>query len=112
MGYPKTGYLLPTMDPAKRTSRPTMSDDLRRGLGVRRATRLSRAARQSQLPPEALLDLALDLLEALNRHLAPAGQPMVGLATERWRRSSPRERSEALRKVAQARWRGRKNGGS
>jgi hypothetical protein len=64
---------------------------------------LSRVPTQAQLPPEALLDLALDMLEALNRHLAVGVQPVVGLATGRWRRSSAQERSEALRQVAKAR---------
>jgi hypothetical protein len=81
-----------------------LSDDLRRGLGVRRASRLARAARDAQLPPEALLDLALDLLEVLNRRLTLTSQPAVGLATERWKRLSAQARSDALRRVAQARW--------
>jgi hypothetical protein len=81
-----------------------LSDDLRRGLGMRRASRLARAARHAQLPPEALLDLALDLLEVLNRRLTLTSQPAVGLATDRWKRLSAQARSAALRRVAQARW--------
>ena len=65
---------------------------------------MARMARHAQLPPEALLDLGLDLLEVLNRHLTPTSVPSVGLATGRWNRLSPQERSDALRKVAQARW--------
>jgi hypothetical protein len=71
-----------------------ISRDLRRGLGIRRATRLSRVARDTQIPPEALLDLALELLEVLNRHLVPRsarGDAVVGLASERWRRTTPEE---------------------
>lgn len=71
---------------------------------MRRTMRLSRLVRQAQLPPEALLDLALDLLEVLNRHLAPESQTTTGLASRRWQRLSADERSEVLRKVAQARW--------
>ncbi len=103
-GISQNGLLSHAVPVAKFTSKTTISGDLRRGLGVRRATRLSRLVRQAQLPPETLLDLALDLLEALNRHLSPGAKPIIGLASERWRRASPRERSEALRKVAQARW--------
>jgi hypothetical protein len=51
--------------------------------------------------------LALELLEVLNRHLVPRsarGDAVVGLASERWRRTTPEERSKALRDVALARW--------
>lgn len=100
---------------AQNMTRPTradesqglLSEDLRRGLGVRRATRLSRVSRSTRLPPEALLDLALDLLETLNRHLASgtrSGNAIVTLANERWKHTSPEERSKALRHVALARW--------
>lgn len=49
------------------------------------------------LPTEALLDLAL----ALNRRLAQKAEAAVSLATGRWSRLSPQERSAALRRVAQ-----------
>jgi len=65
------------------------------------------------MPPEALLDLALDLLETLNRHLVPQsnrGSGVVGLASERWKRTTPEERSKALRDVALARWNRREAG--
>jgi hypothetical protein len=71
---------------------------------VRRANRLSKIAAHTELPPEALLDLALELLETLERRLPPETQVPVGLATERWRRSSAQDRSAALRRVARARW--------
>lgn len=52
------------------------------------------------LPTEALLDLAL----ALNRRLAQKAEAAVSLATGRWSRLSPQERSAALRRGRSARW--------
>jgi hypothetical protein len=55
---------------------------------------------------EAVLDLALELLDIASRKLAPTpiNRQAVGLGTARWRNVGAEERSEALRKAAQARW--------
>ena len=74
--------------------------------GVRRTMTLRRIMRQSGLPMEVVLDLALELLDIASRKLAPTplNRQAVGLGTARWRNVGPEERSEALRRAAQARW--------
>jgi hypothetical protein len=83
-----------------------LTDVLSRILGARRTARLSRVMRRTGLPPEVLLDLAIELLDIASRKLAP--EPLrrtaVSLGAARWRHVSPEERSKALRKAAQARW--------
>jgi hypothetical protein len=80
--------------------------DLTQFLGTRRAARLRRVMRQTGLPPEVLLDLAIELLDIASRKLAPPPikRTAVGLGAARWRNVSPEERSEVLRKAAEARW--------
>jgi hypothetical protein len=58
------------------------------------------------LPPEVLLDLALEMLDIASRQLSPSpiNRQAVGLGAARWRHVGPEERSEALRHAAQARW--------
>jgi hypothetical protein len=75
-------------------------------LGVRRTITLRRIMRQTGLPAEVLLELALEMLDIASRKLAPSPikRQAVGLGAARWRNVSPEERSEALRKTAQARW--------
>lgn len=75
-------------------------------LGVRRTTTLRRIMRQSALPPEVLLDLALEILDLASRKLAPSpiSRQAVGLGAARWRNVGPEERSAVLRRAAQARW--------
>ena len=75
-------------------------------LGARRSIRLRRLMRQTNLPPEALLDLALEILDITSRRLVmdPVQRQAVGLGAARWRNVSPQERSEAMRKAVQARW--------
>lgn len=75
-------------------------------LGTRRAARLRRIMRQTALPPEALLDLALEILDLASRKLSPPPikRTAVGLGAARWRHVSPEERSKVLRRAAQARW--------
>ena len=75
-------------------------------LGVRRTLTLKRIMRQSGLPVEVVLDLALEILDIASRKLAPSpiNRQAVGLGTARWRNVSPEARSEALRRAAQARW--------
>jgi hypothetical protein len=62
--------------------------------------------RQSGLPAETLLDLALDLLNIASRKLSPSPirRTALGLGTARWRNVSAEERSRLLRQVVQARW--------
>ena len=85
---------------------PQLSVQWARLLGVRRSLTLRRIMRQSNLPPEALLDLALEMLDLASRKLAPPPikRQALGLGAARWRNVSPEERSEALRRAAQARW--------
>ena len=67
---------------------------------------LRRIMRQTGLPPEVLLDLGLEMLDIASRKLSPSPikRQAVGLGAARWRNVSAEERSEALRKAAQARW--------
>ena len=67
-------------------------------LGVRRTMTLRRIMRQSGLPAEVVLDLALELLDIASRKLAPSpmNRQAVGLGAARWRNVSPEERSEAF----------------
>jgi hypothetical protein len=83
-----------------------LTAELARMLGARRTARLRRVMRHTRLPPEALLDLAIELLDIASRKLSPAPfrRTAVGLAAARWRNVGPEERSKALRKAAMARW--------
>ena len=75
-------------------------------LGVRRTLTLKRIMRQSGLPVEVVLDLALEILDIASRKLSPAPirRTAVGLGAARWRNVSPEERSVVLRRAALARW--------
>jgi hypothetical protein len=86
--------------------RQQVPKDLSSYLGVRRTMTLKRIIRQTGLPPEVLLDLALEMLDIASRKLSPSPikRQAVGLGAARWRNVSPEERSEALRRAAQARW--------
>jgi hypothetical protein len=103
--------LRPTSERMARTKAEPVTDvalttALSRMLGVRRTARLRRVMRHTGLPPEVLLDLAIELLDTASRKLAP--EPLrrtaVSLGAARWRHVSLEERSKALRKAAQARW--------
>ena len=76
-------------------------------LGSRRTARLRRLMRQTGLPPEVLLDLAIEMLDLASRKLSPEPiqRTAVGLGAARWRNVSAEERSRVMRKAAQARWR-------
>src|SRR5512132_3527187 len=89
-----------------------VSSELATCLGVRRTMTLRRIMRQSGLPPEVLLDLALEMLDLASRKLSPSPlkRQAVGLGTARWRNIGAAERSEALRRAAQARWAKRPRG--
>jgi hypothetical protein len=86
--------------------RATLPADLASCLGVRRSITLHRIMRQTGLPPEVLIDLALEMLDIASRKLSPSPiqRQAVGLGAARWRNVSPEERSETLRRAAQARW--------
>ena len=77
---------------------------------MRRTAILRRIMRQTGLPAEVLIDLALEILDVASRKLSPSPikRQAVGLGAARWRNVSPEERSEVLRRAAQARW-GKKN---
>ena len=87
-------------------AQPRIPSELATALGVRRTTVLRRIVRQSGLPPEVLIDLALEILDVASRKLSPSPikRQAVGLGAARWRNVAPAERSEALRRAAQARW--------
>lgn len=89
-----------------RSEHTEIPTELSKCLGVRRTTLLKRIMRQSGLPMEVVLDLALEMLDIASRKLAPSpiNRQAVGLGTARWRNVGPEERSAALRKAAQARW--------
>lgn len=92
---------------------PPLSRDFARLLGVRRSMRLRRIMRQTRLPPEVLIDLALELLDIASTRLlpSPVQRQAVGLGAARWRNASPEEKSEAMRRAAKARWaKHRRNG--
>src|SRR5438132_1234867 len=89
-----------------RENKPLTATQLEQCLGVRRTMTLKRIVKQTALPPEALIDLALEILDIASRKLSPSpiSRQAVGLGAARWRNVSPEDRSQALRKAAQARW--------
>ena len=94
---------IPSERPAARTQIPT---DLKTALGVRRSLTLRRIIRQTGLPAEVLVDLALEILDIASRKLSPSPikRQAVGLGAARWRNVGPQERTDAARRAAQARW--------
>src|ERR1700730_7083526 len=92
--------------PAESAAGTLSTSELSPILGARRPGRRCRVMRQTRLPPEVLLDLAIELLDIASRKLAP--EPLrrtaVSLGAARWRHVSPEDRSKALRKAARARW--------
>jgi hypothetical protein len=87
-------------------SESLVNAEITRLLGVRRSMRLRRIMRQTNLPPEVLIDLALEILDIASRKLSPSPieRQAVGLGAARWRNVSPEARSDAMRHAAQARW--------
>ena len=83
-----------------------MDRNLAQALGVRRSARLRAVMRLTGLPAEVLLDLAVELLDIASRKLSPPPirRTALGLGAARWRDVSASERSEILRRAAQARW--------
>ena len=88
-----------------------LTAELTRMLGTRRAIRLRRIMRRTGLPPETLLDLAIEMLELASRKLSPEPiqRTAVGLGAARWRHISAEERSRVMRKAAEARWKQYRN---
>jgi len=93
-------------DLAKNKPAQALTPDLARALGVRRASRLRAIVKYTGLPPEVLLDLAIELLDIASRKLSPSPirRTALGLGAARWRNVSTEERSRLLRQVVQARW--------
>ena len=92
---------------AKKDPGPEAMDrNLAQALGVRRSARLRAVMRLTGLPAEVLLDLAVELLDIASRKLSPPPirRTALGLGAARWRDVSASERSEILRRAAQARW--------
>jgi hypothetical protein len=85
---------------------PLVPSDLAQALGARRTALLKGVMRHTGLPADALLDLALEVLDITSRRLSPPpiDKPAVALAAARWRKMSRKERSDELRRVALARW--------
>jgi hypothetical protein len=94
-----------TLHPRSSTS-SDLTAELAQMLGTRRTTRLRRLMRHTGLPPEVLLDLAIEILDLASRRLSPEPirRTAVGLGAARWRNVSAEERSRVMRKAAQARW--------
>jgi len=94
--------------PTAKTDPPhlELATDLARVLGTRRSQRLRALMRDTRLPPEVILDLALEIVDIAAKKLAPSPikRFALGLGAARWRNVSTKERSEVLRRAAQARW--------
>lgn len=98
--------IAPSKNKAEATEGGVLSPELVQVLGARRSASLRRVMRLTGLPPEAVLDLAFELVDIAARKIAlpPIRRKAVGLGAARWRHVSPEERSEELRRVVQARW--------
>lgn len=96
----------------KAASQAEVTAELAAILGARRTALLRRIMKQTGLPPEVLLDLALEMLDLASRKLSPPPEKRqaVGLGTARWRNVSPEERSRILQAAAKARWAGHEKG--
>src|SRR5882762_4738122 len=101
-------------DSAKNRPGQALTPDLARAVGVRRANRLRTIVKHTGLPPEVLLDLAIELLDIASRKLSPSPiqRTALGLGAARWRNVSTEVRSRLMRQVVQARWaKSRRRGG-
>ncbi len=85
---------------------PKLPSEWTQLLGARRAALLRRIMRKSGLPPEVLVDLALEILDLASRKLAPSpiSRQAVGLGAARWRNVDAVERSEIMRRAVEVRW--------
>ena len=61
-------------------ARILISGELAAALGARRTTRLKRIIQHTGLPPEAVIDLALEMMELASRTLSPS--PIFGVRAE------------------------------
>ena len=66
-------------------SETLLNAEITRLLGVRRSMRLRRIMRQTNLPPEVLINLALEILDIASRKLSPS--PIE--RTSGWARGRP-----------------------
>src|SRR5690349_9778276 len=66
---------------------PGVTVELERVLGARRAKQLRRVVKQTGLPAEVVLDLALDLVDIASRKIASSSveRTAIGLGAARWR---------------------------
>ena len=89
-----------------RSHNTPLSPALAKGIGVRRSLRLRAIVRETGLPAEVLLDLAIELVEIASRKLSPPPikRTAVGLGAARWRNVGAEERSRLMRRAVQARW--------
>ena len=87
-------------------SLPDLSPEWTQLLGARRAALLRRIMRKSNLPPEVVIDLALEILDIASRKLAPSpiNRQAIGLGAARWRNIDPEQRSQIMRRAVEARW--------
>lgn len=83
-----------------------LTAELAAALGARRATVLRRIVRQFNLPPETILDVALDMLDTASKQLllSPVSRQAVSLGAARWRNVDPEARSAIMRRAVKARW--------
>jgi hypothetical protein len=95
-----------TIDETERSRSREVAADFGRVLGTTRAGRLRHLVKMTGLPPEAVLDLALELVDVASRKLTvpPLTRTAVQLGAARWRDVSVEDRSKLLRRAAQARW--------
>ena len=94
------------LDQAEALRRREVTADLGRLLGATRTGRLRRLVKITGLPPESVLDLALELVDVASRKLTvpPLTRTAVQLGAARWRDVTAEDRSALLRRAAQARW--------
>ena len=73
-------------------ARILISGELAAGLGTRRTARLKRIIQHTGLPPEAVIDLALEMMEIASRTLSPS--PIFGVRAEVSSRSAREHAAE------------------
>ena len=90
----------------KQVAAESLPSELVAALGIRRRRVLQRAVKRTGLPAEALLDLAMQLLDVTTIAFSstPIHRTAVALGAARWRNVSAAERSELARLAVQARW--------
>lgn len=93
-------------EPATPVSRLELSPALANALGEERSARLRAIAERTGKPPEILIDIGLEFIELGVRAFfaPPLRRRAQQLASMRWENVTPEQRSEQLRRGAQARW--------